>query len=119
MPRWRSLIKRLVFPEYSSEATISDGQCDCSPRFDAVLEQPRDRNVVIICLFVFFTQFQPSEPFLVDYLLDDVGLGAYQVYGEVLNLYIYARLPCVMLVGLLSEAPGCSSRLLLIVGAAC
>jgi uncharacterized membrane protein YuzA (DUF378 family) len=68
---------------------------------------------------VFLSQFQPSEPFLADYFVDNVGLTRFEVYGEVFNLYVYARLPCIALVGVLSQASCCSSRYLLIAGAFC
>lgn len=80
-------------------------------------ERAESGTLLLICAFVFCSQFQPSEPFLVDYLIDDVSLTSYQVYGEVLNLYIYARLPCIALVGLLSEVPSCTCRNLLVAGA--
>lgn len=87
-------------------------------RFDSADEDAQSGPLLLICMFVFCSQFQPAEPFLVDYLVDNVGLSTYQVFGEVMNLYIYARLPCIMLVGVLSEVPGCSSRHVLLAGAA-
>jgi len=76
-------------------------------------------GLTIIWLFAFFSQFKPSEPFLVDYLVDGKGLSNTQVYQNVFDLFIYARLPCVAIVGLFAELPWCGSRCLLVGGAAC
>lgn len=82
-------------------------------------EDGESRPLLVLSIFIFCSQFQPSEPFLVDYLEDNVGLTTHQVYREVMNLYIYARLPSILMVGAMSTVPGCSCRRVLIAGAGC
>jgi len=73
----------------------------------------------LLCCFAFLSQFQPSEPFLVDFLVGAKGLSNVEVYNSVFNLFVYARLPFVALVGLVSEVPFATSRGMLVVGAMC
>mmetsp|Transcript_41442 Transcript_41442/g.119380 ORF Transcript_41442/g.119380 Transcript_41442/m.119380 type:complete len:481 (-) Transcript_41442:113-1555(-) len=70
-------------------------------------------------LFAFWSQFQPSEPFLVDYLLDSKGLVAGEVYSSVFCLFVYCRLPCVALVGWIAGGRGGDCRRIIIGGAVC
>jgi len=78
-----------------------------------------ESNLLSLYAFVFFSQFQPASPFFVNFLLDTMHFSNHQVFARILNLFIFSKLPCVALVGLLSEVPGCSSRSLLILGAIC
>jgi len=73
----------------------------------------------LLCCFAFLSQFKPSEPFLVDFLVGTKGLSNVDVYNSVFNLFVYARLPFVALVGLISELPFVTSRGLFVVGAMC
>eukprot|EP00933_Yihiella_yeosuensis_P026815 TRINITY_DN20835_c0_g1_i1.p1 TRINITY_DN20835_c0_g1~~TRINITY_DN20835_c0_g1_i1.p1 ORF type:complete len:522 (+),score=61.69 TRINITY_DN20835_c0_g1_i1:78-1643(+) len=80
------------------------------------------RSLATLYLLVFFSQFKPSEPFLVDYLVEVKGFKNRQVFDDIFPLYVYARLPCVALVGLLAELPhpsGGGGRRILAAGAAC
>eukprot|EP00929_Paragymnodinium_shiwhaense_P098501 TRINITY_DN59975_c0_g1_i1.p1 TRINITY_DN59975_c0_g1~~TRINITY_DN59975_c0_g1_i1.p1 ORF type:complete len:544 (-),score=128.40 TRINITY_DN59975_c0_g1_i1:43-1674(-) len=79
----------------------------------------RREKLALLYLFAFWTQINPSEAFLVDYLVEEKGLSDRQVFQRVFDLFIYSRLPCVALVGLLSELPFCSNRFLLVVGTTC
>ncbi|CAE8650070.1 unnamed protein product [Polarella glacialis] len=63
-------------------------------------------SLLALYLMVFFSQFKPSEPFLVDFLVSK-GFTNKQVYKNMFPLYVYARLPCMILVGLFSELPCC------------
>jgi len=73
----------------------------------------------MLCLFAFLSQFQPSEPFLVDFLVGDKGLPNREVYTSIFDLFVYARLPFIALIGFLSELPFATSRGMLVVGAMC
>jgi len=72
----------------------------------------------LLLLFTFGSQFKPSEPFLVDYLVQRKGLTNQQVYGSIFPIYVYARLPCTALVGVAAELPGCGNTIVLALGAA-
>ena len=70
-------------------------------------------------LFAFWSQFKPSEPFLVDYLIEEKGIGSEQVYQDVLDLFVYSRLPFLIIVGFFAEFDCCGYRAVLVVGALC
>ncbi|CAK9066067.1 unnamed protein product [Durusdinium trenchii] len=69
-------------------------------------------------LFAFWSQFKPSEPFLVDYLIEEKGIGSEEVYQDVLDLFVYSRLPFLILVGFCAEMESCGYRAILVLGAA-
>lgn len=78
------------------------------------------QRLCLLYAFAFWSQFKPSEPFLVEYLVDSKGLNKHEVSESVFALYTYLRLPAVALTGLLSElVPRVGSRGVLIGGAAC
>lgn len=76
-------------------------------------------DLSILYLFAFWSQFKPSEPFLTDYLIDTKDLPGPVIYQYVFDLFIYARLPCVAFVGLLSGRPWAGCRKVLVAGASC
>jgi len=75
------------------------------------------RHLLLLCTFSFMSQFKPSEPFLVDFLVGVKGLTGHQVVNQVFDLFVYARMPCMCIVALASWRG--SSRKILIVGATC
>jgi len=83
------------------------------------LRLPVGDRLLTLYLFAFWSQFKPSEPFLVDYLLDAKGLTQPQVYQQIFDLFIYTRLPCVALVGLVAGQRWGGTRRVLVAGAAC
>jgi len=88
--------------------------------FDSAHGEGADRRFWnLLCCFAFLSQFQPSEPFLVDFLVGVKGLSNVEVYTSIFSLFVYARLPFVVLVGLISELPFATSRGMLVVGAMC
>lgn len=78
----------------------------------------RDR-LFWLYLFAFWSQFKPSEPFLVDYLIQEKGIGSEQVYQDVLDLFVYSRLPFLIIVGFCAEFDCCGYRAVLVAGAFC
>lgn len=74
------------------------------------------RAVVALAAFTFWTQFKPSEPFLVGFFIDVKGLSNGQVFNDVFPLFTYAKLPCLLLIGFLSELP-CGNVGLLVLAA--
>lgn len=56
-----------------------------------------------LVLFTFWSQFKPSEPFLVDFLIDMKGLSNAQIFQDIFPLFTYAKLPSLLLIGMLSE----------------
>lgn len=62
--------------------------------------------VLALSLVAFFNQFKPSEPFLVDFLIDDKGFSNKQVFDDLFNIYVYTQLPCIVFVGIASEVVG-------------
>ncbi|CAK9022595.1 unnamed protein product [Durusdinium trenchii] len=52
---------------------------------------------------VVFSQFKPSEPFLVDFLVDVKGFTNHAVYQGMFPLFTYARFPLLFVTGVLSE----------------
>eukprot|EP00439_Symbiodinium_sp_Y106_P024868 s1300_g3.t1 len=54
---------------------------------------------------VFFSQFKPTEPFLVDFLVEDKGFSNHEVYQEIFPLFVYSRFPLLIVTGLASELP--------------
>lgn len=82
------------------------------------------RPLAILLCFVFFSQFKPSEPFLVDYFVDTKGFAIREVYTSIFSLYAYGQLPAMIVVGMLSQMRWCDGRCggnrwVLIGGAAC
>jgi len=75
------------------------------------------RGIYILYFFLFCFEFKPSEPFLVAFLVGTKGFANYQVYQEIFALYVYTQPLFIVLVGLLSEFPGCGARCMLLVGA--
>ncbi|CAJ1399323.1 unnamed protein product [Effrenium voratum] len=70
-------------------------------------------------LFAFWSQFKPSEPFLVDYLIEEKGITSQQVYQNILDLFVYSRLPLVIIAGFCAELECCGCRAVLLAGAFC
>jgi len=80
----------------------------------------QDRTwLFLLCALEFWSQFKPSEPFLVDFFVNEKGLSNRDVFQHVFVLFVYARLPFVALVGLFSELPCCGNRCILVFGALC
>lgn len=73
---------------------------------------------MLLCSFVFWSQFKPSEPFLVEYLAQSYGLTNRQVVQEVFPLFAYSHLPSICLVACLSELAWFGTYGLLLLGAA-
>lgn len=80
---------------------------------------PVSERLLWLYLFAFWSQFKPSEPFLVDYLVEEKGINSQQVYQSVFDLFVYTRLPFVALVGLVAEMNCFGCRAVLVLGAIC
>ncbi|CAE7242110.1 unnamed protein product [Symbiodinium sp. CCMP2592] len=80
---------------------------------------PVSERLLWLYLFAFWSQFKPSEPFLVDYLVEEKGINSQQVYQSVFDLFVYTRLPFVALVGLIAEMNCFGCRAVLVLGAIC
>jgi len=76
-------------------------------------------HLILLYSIAFWSQFKPSEPFLVDYLVDSKGFTNHQVFQLVFPLYVYSRMPFNALVGVLSELPRFGARGVLAAGGAC
>ena len=74
----------------------------------------RAGHVGIALLLAWFAlaTLEPSEPFLVDFLISK-GLTNQQVYDDVFSLWVYLRLPALLLMGSLAERFGSAPTLLL------
>lgn len=70
-------------------------------------EQQRQRRLAVnyLLLFIALALFLPSEPYLFDFLLSK-GLTKTEINDEVYSIFIYARLPALLLVGLAAEVIG-------------
>jgi len=68
---------------------------------------------------VFFSQFKPTEPFLVDFLVEDKGFSNHEVYQEIFPLFVYSRFPLLIVTGLASELPSVGGTGVLAFGAVC
>eukprot|EP00929_Paragymnodinium_shiwhaense_P014862 TRINITY_DN122820_c0_g1_i1.p1 TRINITY_DN122820_c0_g1~~TRINITY_DN122820_c0_g1_i1.p1 ORF type:complete len:454 (-),score=74.28 TRINITY_DN122820_c0_g1_i1:267-1628(-) len=74
------------------------------------LEAPRVRRrrlvaMSLLLLFIFLALFLPSEPYLVDFLVSK-GLNKEDVSDKVFPIWTYARLPALLMTGLLAELLG-------------
>lgn len=63
------------------------------------------KTCVILCLFGFFKDFKPSEPFLTQYLVEPqwVNITLTQAYLEVYPVWTYSYLAVLVLVFLLTD----------------
>mmetsp|Transcript_19693 Transcript_19693/g.54076 ORF Transcript_19693/g.54076 Transcript_19693/m.54076 type:complete len:515 (-) Transcript_19693:163-1707(-) len=78
------------------------------------------KSFLILCIFCFWSQFNPSEPFLVDYMVASKGFTNAEIYNRIFDIFVYSHLPCLLVVGLLAELPFCGgNRSVLVCGAAC
>lgn len=102
----------------TSEDSAGD-EADIAAATNKVGGVSSEGRLMSLYLFVFFSQFKPSEPFLVNFLVDSKGFTNSEVYNAVFDLFVYARLPCVAIVGMLSEMPNFGVRRVLAGGAAC
>ncbi|CAK0794054.1 unnamed protein product [Prorocentrum cordatum] len=75
-------------------------------------EQRARMALGLLLAFVAFTEFLPSEPFLTQFLTSK-GLTKEQVDHDLFSLWIYVRLPLLLVVGALAEHVGSANVLLL------
>lgn len=90
------------FPTTSSVASSE------IPGAEAIAE----RSLALLLAFLALAEFEPSEPFLTDFLVSK-GLTKDQVSNELFSLWLYFRLPALLAAGLVAEYLG-SARMLFI-----
>jgi len=62
------------------------------------------KTTIILCLYGFFKEIRPSEPFLTEYLVgNQTGLTEHQVYHEVYPIWTYSYLAVLVLVFLFTD----------------
>ncbi|KAK3260884.1 hypothetical protein CYMTET_30183 [Cymbomonas tetramitiformis] len=103
-------------PLLQQECTLPHAQqASVSPAFQS--SKPQRSRLFLLCIFSFLRVFKPSEPFLVDFLVDCKGFTNEQIFDHVFPVFVYAQAPCLLILGMFSER--CGYKLGLLLGAVC
>jgi len=85
-----------------------EGYATGDPLLVSVAQRERrnlNKLVVLLLILIFFVEFLPSEAFLYDFLRSK-RLSRGEIFDEIFPLWNYAKLPSLVLMGLLSESVG-------------